>query len=223
MTPWTACQAPLSRGFPRQEYWSRLPFPSPGDLPDPGIESRYPALAGEFFSIEPSGSLRFSIGTSFSEIPDPSNIRISTCRFWFLKRHLTVKHETVLWQPHTKVAHNWPSWWHPPIGTDLVCLFFLAHWYLQKGLGFYSPYHPITIQGLHFTSLKGRTWLCVIMICLLPFWRLPFSKTVSTVIKGVCQILVFSTRLWFLDLFLTCLCEFKLNCTVRTWLPKNSL
>ena len=102
-------------------------------------------------------------------------------------------------------------------------VFFLAHWYLQKGLGFYSPYHPITIQGLHFTSLKGRTWLCVIMICLLPFWRLPFSKTVNTVIKGVCQILVFSTRLWFLDLFLTCLCEFKLNCTVRTWLPKNSL
>ena len=124
MTPWTACQAPLSRGFPRQEYWSRLPFPSPGDLPDPGIESRYPALAGGFFTIEPSGSLRFSRGTSFSEIPDPSNIRISTCRFWFLKRHLIVKHETVLWQPHAKVAHNWPSWWHPPIGTDLVCFLF---------------------------------------------------------------------------------------------------
>ena len=33
-----ACQAPLSRGFPRQEYWSGLPFPSPGALPDPGIE-----------------------------------------------------------------------------------------------------------------------------------------------------------------------------------------
>ena len=37
--PWTvACQAPLSVGFSRQEYWSALPFPSPGDLPDPGIE-----------------------------------------------------------------------------------------------------------------------------------------------------------------------------------------
>ena len=37
--PWTvACQAPLSTGFPRQEYWSGLPFPTPGDLPDPGIE-----------------------------------------------------------------------------------------------------------------------------------------------------------------------------------------
>ena len=44
-TPWTvACQALLSIGFPRQEYRSRLPFPSPGDLPDPGIEPISPAL-----------------------------------------------------------------------------------------------------------------------------------------------------------------------------------
>ena len=52
-TPWTvAQQAPLSMGFPRQEYWSGLPFPSPGDLPDPGIEPVSfisPALAGRFF------------------------------------------------------------------------------------------------------------------------------------------------------------------------------
>ena len=45
MTPWAvAGQAPLSMGFSRQEYWSGLPFPSPGDLPDPGIEPRSPAL-----------------------------------------------------------------------------------------------------------------------------------------------------------------------------------
>ena len=44
-TLWTvACQAPLSMGFSRQEYWSGLPFPSPGDLPDPGIEPGSPAL-----------------------------------------------------------------------------------------------------------------------------------------------------------------------------------
>ena len=43
--PWTiAYQAPLSMRFSRQEYWSGLPFPSPGDLPDPGIEPRAPAL-----------------------------------------------------------------------------------------------------------------------------------------------------------------------------------
>ena len=52
-------QAPLSLGFPRQEYWSRLPFPSPGDLPDPGIEPASlepPALAGKFFTPEPNGN-----------------------------------------------------------------------------------------------------------------------------------------------------------------------
>ncbi|ELR53454.1 hypothetical protein M91_07156, partial [Bos mutus] len=46
-------QAPLSMGFSRQEYWSGLPFPSPGDLPDPGIEPgslTFPALAGKFFT-----------------------------------------------------------------------------------------------------------------------------------------------------------------------------
>ena len=49
--PWTvACQAPLSMRFSRQEYWSRLPFISPGDLLDPGIQPTSPALAGRFFT-----------------------------------------------------------------------------------------------------------------------------------------------------------------------------
>ena len=48
-----SCQAPLSTGFPRQEYWSGLPFPSPGDLSDPGIEPTSPVLAGGFFTTEP--------------------------------------------------------------------------------------------------------------------------------------------------------------------------
>ena len=46
-TPWTvARQAPLSMGFARQEYWSGLPFPDPGDLPNPEIELASPVLAG---------------------------------------------------------------------------------------------------------------------------------------------------------------------------------
>ena len=50
-TPWTvARQAPLSMGFSRQEYWSGLPLPSPGDLPDPGIEPVSPALQAESFT-----------------------------------------------------------------------------------------------------------------------------------------------------------------------------
>ena len=55
-TPWTATlQVPLSMGFPRQEYWSGLPFPSPGDLPGLGIKPTSPALAGEFFTTEQPG------------------------------------------------------------------------------------------------------------------------------------------------------------------------
>ena len=53
VTPWTtAHQAPLSMEFPRQEYWSGLPFPPPGDLPNPGIESESPPSAGRFFTTE---------------------------------------------------------------------------------------------------------------------------------------------------------------------------
>ena len=53
MTPQTvAHQAPLSTGFPRQEYWSGLPFPAPRGLSDSGIESESPALAGEFSTAE---------------------------------------------------------------------------------------------------------------------------------------------------------------------------
>ena len=49
VTPWTiACQAPLSMGFSKQEYWKGLPFPSPRDLPDPGIEPRSPALQADY-------------------------------------------------------------------------------------------------------------------------------------------------------------------------------
>ena len=56
VTLWTiAHQAPLSMEFSRQEYWSGLPFPSPGDLPDPGFKPASPALAGEFFTMEPPG------------------------------------------------------------------------------------------------------------------------------------------------------------------------
>ena len=45
VTPWTeACQAPLSVGFSKQEHWGGLPFPSPGDLPDPGTEPTSPVL-----------------------------------------------------------------------------------------------------------------------------------------------------------------------------------
>ena len=61
-TPWTIdLQAALSMAFPRQEYWSGLPLPSPRDLPDPGIKPTSPALVDELFLTEPSGKPRFWI------------------------------------------------------------------------------------------------------------------------------------------------------------------
>ena len=57
-TPWTvACQAPLSMGFSRQEYWSALPFPSPGDLSNPGIEPGSPELLADSLLFELQGNL----------------------------------------------------------------------------------------------------------------------------------------------------------------------
>ena len=69
--PWAvAHQAPLSMRFSWQEYWSGLPFPSAGDLPDPGIELASPALAGGFFTAAPPGKP--------SEAPRKVNYEVSS-------------------------------------------------------------------------------------------------------------------------------------------------
>ena len=68
-TPWTiAYQAPPSMGFSRQEYWSGLPFPSPGDLPNPGIEPRSPSLQADSSPAEPPGKQVESKSTYLPEI-----------------------------------------------------------------------------------------------------------------------------------------------------------
>ena len=67
VTPWTvAYQAPPSMEFSRQEYWSGLPFPSPGDLPNPGIEPRSPALQAEALPSEPPGKPQWSFRTWYN-------------------------------------------------------------------------------------------------------------------------------------------------------------
>ena len=67
VTPWTvAYQAPPSMEFSRQEYWSGLPFPSPGDLPDPGIEPGSPALQADALPSEPPGKPQWSFRTWYN-------------------------------------------------------------------------------------------------------------------------------------------------------------
>ena len=96
VSPWTvAHQAPLSKEFSRQEYWSGLPLPSPGVLPDPGIEltpPTFPALAGRFFTSAPIGklggtkyiSLFFQLGICFCSafffvLPSSSELNLKEC------------------------------------------------------------------------------------------------------------------------------------------------
>ena len=82
VTPWTvACQVPLSVGFPRQEYWSGVPFPPSGDLPDPGIKPVVPALADRFFTTVPPRKLS-CIGQCFINLVVCYNHRGSLLEVW---------------------------------------------------------------------------------------------------------------------------------------------
>ena len=117
MTLWTvARQAPLSIGFSRQEYWTRLPFPSPGDLPNRGIEPGSPRLQADSLPSEPPGC--------------PVIITTTFCNgcfllFLFPKRpiarplalsciHSTLAEHTLWTHHHT---HS-PSTWHSAWGTS---------------------------------------------------------------------------------------------------------
>ena len=81
-TSWTiAPQAPLSMGFPRQEYWSGLPFPSSEDLPNPGIKTESPVLQADFFFLtaEPPGKPKSMLCIHFIFIC--SRVGDSLCRY----------------------------------------------------------------------------------------------------------------------------------------------
>ena len=88
-TPWTvACQAPLSMEFFRQEYWSGLPFPSPGDRPNPGIEPRFdPPIytGGRFFTIWATREAQSQL--SLNEATGGALIQQDWCPFWADKQH----------------------------------------------------------------------------------------------------------------------------------------
>ena len=82
VTPWTAAhQAPLSMGFSRQECWSGLPFPLPGDL-DPGIQPESPALAGGFFTAEPAGKPNRWAENSSSCFSSPNGELLISAKIW---------------------------------------------------------------------------------------------------------------------------------------------
>ena len=102
-TPWTvAHQAPLSMGFSRQEYWSGLPFPSPGNLPNPGTEPRSPALQADALTSEPPGK-------SIS----PNILIGSHCYEYLLYRNSNLSFSYFRWSPLCKYVSRsteWLSW-----------------------------------------------------------------------------------------------------------------
>ena len=104
-------QAPLFMGFPRQEYWSGLPFPSSGDLPDPGIKPAYPALAGRLFTTGPPGKPQNSVQFSCSVVSDS------------LRPH-EPQHTRHPCPSPTPGVHPNPcplSWWyHPTISSSVI-------------------------------------------------------------------------------------------------------
>ena len=103
VTLWTvAYQAPPSMGFSRQEYWSGLPFPSPGDLPDPGTEPRSPALEADALTSEPPGKLKVDVFWELScffyipmdvgnLIPGSSAFSKSSLYIWKFSVHVLLK------------------------------------------------------------------------------------------------------------------------------------
>ena len=107
-TPWTvAHQAPPSMGFSRQEYWSGLPLPSPGDLPDPGIEPASlmsPALGGRFFTTNATWETLYY----FSPMSPLRN----------LEKDVDPTDDFFSW-PTTSVHGRAPAWRADPVLTNL--------------------------------------------------------------------------------------------------------
>jgi len=116
-TPWTiAYQAPPSMGFSRQECWSGLPFYSPGDLPDPGIEPRSPALRADALPSEPPGKLENVV--QFSSVQFSRSVV-----FYSLWLHESQHARPPCPSPTPRVhSDSRPSsqWCHPAISSSVI-------------------------------------------------------------------------------------------------------
>jgi len=131
-----ACQAPMSMGFSRQEYWSGLPCSPSGNIPDPRIEPKSPALAGGFFTAEPPEKppKPYSILRKPALPPSPS------------PRKLTA---TALIQPYNLCPH-----WPPPVLQPQHCSS------CQKfALGIPLPGIPTPHPCVPYSFTSSRSWL----------------------------------------------------------------
>ena len=148
---WTVnCHVPVSMGFPRQEYWSRLPFPSPGNLPNPGIEPTSLALVGIFFTVAPLGSPSLKGRQLIFSWTQGQEVSWAARKYWNqnLESHpdsLPVSHVTIfLWT----------------VTQSPLCLFTSHFWSLEWNLWLLkSPedtqYHPTVLLWVLIPNCKG--------------------------------------------------------------------
>ena len=151
-SPWiVAHQALLSMGFPRQEYWSGAPFPSPGDLPGPGFEPPFPALTGGFFTTDLPGKPTF---LSSSSLVNPPNHRIllipqthPTCHCpragFFRCCSLSFCHTLWVNLPEHGRDTRWVDWHHGGEGSASVL---------------YQRWLAPSPSGLNWTHHRGTKW-----------------------------------------------------------------
>ena len=171
MTAWTiALQAPLSLRFPRQEYWSGLPFLSPRDLLYPGIEPEPPALVGGFYSTEPPRTtvpLVLSLGSITWVSP---GYLISThpwiffpCSYFTLEKKAAFWKEILLKSKLTGAGGKSENsdWEHLPEGIVLV-LYYLLYMHISNlplllfvSIGPESLRHEWSVRGLYLLSFSS--------------------------------------------------------------------
>ena len=131
-TLWTvAYQALLSMGFSRQEYWSALPFPSPGDFPDPGIKPGSPTLQADALTSEPPGKPMTNIDSFVNKRPSSQGYGFSSSHLW-------------MWELTIKKAEHWR--------TDAFELWFGEDSWESLGLQGYptSPSKRRSVMGIHW-------------------------------------------------------------------------
>ena len=147
-TPWTiALQTPLSMGFPRQEYWSGLPFPTPGDLSQPRDPTHVPCIAGGFFTTEPQGN------------PSPQLIFVGLINVWLDKWVNSEKEVTSAsgcGNADKGQRQEHMVWW------PLMCIkHFITHKMSSRATVSFDPYHQLFFLTL--CSKQGCYNSCFMM------------------------------------------------------------
>ena len=157
-----ACQAPLSMGFSRQEYWGGLPFPSPGDLPDPGTKSGSPTFQMGCLPSEPSGKCYLWLVVNGKHLETQFySLLLEFGFFIFFFNYLFGCIWSQLWHTGSSLYHVgsvFGAYGHSSCGTSLVALGHMWSYFPYQG----SNPHPLHQKALFLTTgLPGNSlvWL----------------------------------------------------------------